>query len=31
LKIWEQLKDEKFYAKLMYEKTSEVIQGLTAA
>ena len=31
LKIWEQLKDEKFYAKRMYEKTSEVIQGLTAA
>ena len=30
LKIWEQLKDEKFYAKRMYEKTSEVIQGLTA-
>jgi hypothetical protein len=31
LTIWEQLKDEKFYAKRMYEKTSEVIQGLTVA
>jgi hypothetical protein len=31
LTIWEQLKDEKFYAKRMYEKTSEVIQGLSAA
>jgi len=31
LKIWEQLKDEKFYAKRMYEKTKEVIEGLTAA
>ena len=31
LTIWEQLKDEKFYAKRMYEKTKEVIEGLTAA
>ena len=31
LTIWEQLKDEKFYAKRMYEKTKEVIQGLTVA
>tara|TARA_B100000902_G_scaffold319302_1_gene311481 strand:+ start:475 stop:738 length:264 start_codon:yes stop_codon:yes gene_type:complete len=31
LTIWEQLKDEKFHAKRMYEKTSEVIQGLTVA
>jgi hypothetical protein len=29
LKIWEQLKDEKFYAKRMYEKTKEVIEGLS--
>jgi hypothetical protein len=31
LTIWEQVKDEKFYAKRMYEKTNEVIQGLTVA
>ena len=31
LTIWEQLRDEKFYAKRMYEKTKEVIEGLTAA
>jgi hypothetical protein len=29
LTIWEQLKDEKFYAKRMYEKTKEVIEGLS--
>ena len=29
LTIWEQLKDEKFHAKRMYEKTKEVIEGLT--
>ena len=30
LTIWEQLKDEKFHAKRMYEKTKEVITGLKA-
>ena len=30
LTIWEQLKDEKFHAKRMYEKTKEVITGLNA-
>ena len=29
LTIWERLKDEKFYAKRMYEKTKEVIEGLS--
>jgi len=29
LTIWEQLKDEKFHAKRMYEKTKEVIEGLS--
>ena len=29
LKIWEKLQDETFYAKRMYEKTKEVIEGLS--
>ena len=29
LKIWEQLKDDTFHAKRMYEKTKEVIEGLS--
>ncbi|QIG59827.1 hypothetical protein [Dishui Lake phycodnavirus 3] len=31
LKIWEKRQDESFHAKRMYEKTKEVINGLTAA
>ena len=30
LTIWEQLKDEKFHANRMYEKTREVIEGLNS-
>jgi hypothetical protein len=29
LKIWEKLQDETFYAKRMYAKTKEVIEGLS--
>ena len=29
LKIWEKRQDETFYAKRMYEKTKEVIEGLS--
>lgn len=31
LKIWEKRQNESFHAKRMYEKTKEVIIGLTAA
>jgi hypothetical protein len=29
LTIWEQLKDEKFHAKRMYEKTKEIVDSLS--
>ena len=29
LKIWEKRQDETFYAKRMYEKTREIIEGLS--